>query len=306
MFITTRITFDMLSGAVLEHEGFYWAGGVELCKGDDVAKQQEQQQLQFNQQMQSIFSQQFQKQSATLAYLQSKLQPMIDKPTGYSPDELAAMRTGATDQLSTSYQNATKALQNTEAVRSGDLPSGVNEQLNSGLLQQEASDKANAQNNITVNDANLKQSNYWGAINALNGNAVEQNPLGYAGTYNQGSGNISSLSQAVTASNQSQLLGALGGVAAGVGSAAGGFLSKGCYVAAAVFNEDFNTGYKTARVRDWLWNTWSKHWYAKPILGLYAKYGLSISRKPFLVKTLSPLFRLAYRKATEFQCQYTH
>lgn len=297
--VTTKFTVSMVTGEVLEHEYFWYDGPVALCKGDDTAKQQEQQQLQFNTQLMDIFGKQFANQTQTLNYLKGKLQPMIDKPTGYSPEDLAAMRTGATDNLSSEYQNARKTLQNTQAIRSGDLPSGVNSQLTAGLLSSEASDKAGAQSEITQKDADLKESNYWGAINALNGNAVEQNPLGYAGAYNSGSGNVASLSKAVTDSQNSGLLGSLVGAGAGVGSS---LITKYCYVAAAVFHEDFFTGEKTNIVRDWLYNDWSKNWFARPILWLYSKVGRRVAQIPTLVRLATPLFNAALRRAQENKC----
>lgn len=70
-----------------------------------------------------------------------------------------------------------------------------------------------------------------------------------------------------------------------------------CWIAASVFEEDFATGLRTNLVRDWLWNSWSKHWYAKPILALYQKHGKWASRQRVIVKALSPLFHSALRKA---------
>ena len=308
--IHTKLVYEYRDGQyVLTHEdGFWYDGPVALCKGDNTAKQAEQQQMQFNAKLMNIFSTQFANQQSTLNYLKGVLTPMINNPTGYSAAALAAMRTGATDQLSTAYQNAQKANQNVEAVRSGDLASGsgVNAQINASLLNSEATDKANAQNNITLQDENLKESNYWNAINGLNGIAAENNPLGYAQTATQGAGAVANLSQAVTASDQSQLLGALGGAVGGALSGAGqagGFGKLFCWVAAASFNEPFD-GQNTSIVRNWLLTTWSKNWYASPILWVYSKVGRWVSTKPVLVNLLKPLFEAALMRAKEDSCQH--
>src|SRR5437667_7334020 len=207
MFISTKnMTDEQFLEFVLTHP-------VSGAKGDDTAKQAEQQQAAFNSQLMSVFNQKFTHQSQLLKYLQGKLQRMIDNPTGYSPTELAAMTTGTTDKLSTAYQNAQRALNNQQLQKNGgsDLPSGTQEQLDAALLQAEASDKANAQNTITLNDENLKQSNYWNALNVLNGQTAQQyNPLGYASAANEGGNTVANLSQAVTASQQSGLMGMLG------------------------------------------------------------------------------------------------
>lgn len=199
-----------------------YRGSWAHAKGDDTAKAAEQQQENFNSQLMNIFQQQFGQQTQVLNYLKGKMQPMIDNPTGYDAATLAAMRTSATDTLSNNYQNAQKALQNQEYTSGGrDLPSGTSAQLNEALLNSEAADKSNAQNTITLNDANLKQQNYWNAVNVLNGTAAQFNPLGYASAATSGSGAVAGLSNAVTNSQNTGLTALLGGVAGGVFGAAG-------------------------------------------------------------------------------------
>lgn len=200
-----------------------YTGEFALLKGDSTAKAAEQQQAAFNSQLMSIFQQQFNKQSAVLDFLKGKLQPLIENPTGYSPEALAAMRTQADDTLSNEYQHAQQALQNKEFTQGGrDLPSGVNDQIDAALLTAEAKDRANAQNTITLNDENLKQSNYWNALNVLSGNVASQfNPLGYAGAATSGSNSVANLSQAVTASQGPGFGSILGGLAGGIFGAAG-------------------------------------------------------------------------------------
>lgn len=285
----------------VDAQGFNYDDTVALCKGDDVAKKQEADQAAFNTQLMASYQTQFSKQGAILDFLKGKLQPMIDHPTGYTPEALAAMRTSASDNLSTSYDNANKALQNRQFAAGGrDLPSGVNAQISGSLAQAEASDKAAAQNTVTLNDENLKESNYWNAMNVLSGNVAGQyNPIGYANSVSSGSNAVAGLSQAVTASNQSQLLGALGGIAGGVGSAfAGTGFAKnlGCWMAAATFDgwEDARTGC----VRSYLWNTFSKTPIGAVVMALYMKYGERASQSPLLVNLFRPAFHLALAQAT--------
>jgi len=79
----------------------------------------------------------------------------------------------------------------------------VNDQQTAALLTAEAADKGNAQNTITLNDANLKNTNYWNAMNVLSGNVASQfNPLGYANSATSGSNAVAGLSQAYTQSQQ--------------------------------------------------------------------------------------------------------
>jgi hypothetical protein len=232
MFITTRTDYEFITnryGAVAQWFEWY-VGPVAECKGDQTLKQSEMislqnqtQQMEFSKQLMGVFEKQYGDQKEVLDYLKAKMQPMIDNPTGYSEKALAAMRTSATDNLSASYQNAQKALNaNRFAGGSRDLPSGVDDQLNAALLQSEATDKAGAQNNITLQDENLKQGNYWNSINVLNGVGAMFNPQSYAGASSSASGASSSAGEATanlgTAYKQSQnsgIMGLIGGLAGG-------------------------------------------------------------------------------------------
>jgi hypothetical protein len=307
--ITTRIHTRIESEwdgdfmvAVCE-EGYWYKGPMAFCKGDDLAKEQEQSQINFNNQLMQMMNTNWSNQQQLLSYMKGKLQPMIDNPTGYSDAALAAMRTSATDSLSSSYQNAQKALNNEENAKNGgsDLPAGTTAQLDAALLNSEATDKANAQNTITMNNANLQESNYWNALNVLNGQTANQyNPLGYASAYNQGSGDVASLSNAYKNSQQSGWTSMLGGLAGGIFGAAGNAGSFGalfCWMAAKVFKEGFFTGRKTNVVRRWLHTEFAQHWYARPILNLYARYGEWASRQQVLVWAFTPAFERAYLKA---------
>jgi hypothetical protein len=284
------------------HDWIVWSNEPGLsCKGDDTAKKAEAQQAAFNQQLMGIFTQQYAKQSAVLDYLKNKLQPMIDKPTGYSDEALTAMRTSATDTISQAYQNAQKALQNKEFQQGGrELPSGVNAQLDEALMQAQATDKAGAQNTITANNENLKQSNLWNAMNVLSGNVASQfNPLGYANSATSGSNAVANLSQAVTASSQSGLMSTLGGIAgAGLGAAgqAGGFGKLFCWVATKAFNTAWCDP-RVQAVRNYLQKDFGQTFYGRPLVTLYAKYGRWIAEQPLLVAALRPAFYMALERA---------
>jgi hypothetical protein len=136
------------------------------------------------------------------------------------------MRTGATDQDTAAFQNAQQTMQGKEAVQSGDLPSGVNDQLQSALLTNEAAQKSSDQNNITLQNENLKESNYWNAINGLNGVAAQENPLGYAGAATSAAASVAPLSQANTAASGPTFGAILGGVAGAAVGGASSFLTK--------------------------------------------------------------------------------
>lgn len=228
MRVNTKVVIDMVTGEVLEHAWYEYSGPVAECKGDSTAQAAEQQQAAFSAQLANVFQKQFAQQSDVLNFLKGALEPQITNPTGYSDQALAAMRTSATQNISSQYDNAQRALQNQNFINgSRDLPSGVQDMQMGALKQGEASDTASAQNTITLNNENLKQSNYWNAIGALSGGVASQyNPLGYAGASTGAANSVAGLSEAYKNSQSSQLLGALGGVAGGAGAAFGGWLGK--------------------------------------------------------------------------------
>jgi len=202
-------------------EGRTVSGG---SKGDSTLKAQEQAQANFSNTLMQSYKTQVAQQSGILSFLTGKLQPMIDNPTGFDAKTLATMRTGATEGTAKSYAQSEQALHEAEAARGGStLPSGVNAQLEAENANAGAGANEQSQQQITLADAQQKQQNYWNAVGALSGTAAQYNPTGYAGQATSGSGAVGDLGTAYKNSQSSQLLGALGGIAGGVGSAVGGF-----------------------------------------------------------------------------------
>jgi hypothetical protein len=200
-----------------------------MCSGgDEKLKQSEKLQLDFQTQLIDIFKKQYGDQSEVLHFLTDRLKPQVDNPTGYSASAKAAMRAEAVDTISNQYDNAQKAVQDIQFTRGGrDLPSGVDAMQIGALKGAQARDTSNALNTIELNDENLKESNYWNAINILSGNVAGQfNPLGYASAENNTASTVSDLGTAYKNSQGSQLLGATGGIVGGVGAALGGYFTK--------------------------------------------------------------------------------
>jgi hypothetical protein len=203
-------------------EGRTVSGG----KGDKTLKAQEQAQANFTNTLMASYKTQFAKQGAILDFLTSKMKPMIDNPTGYSPAALTAMRTQATEGTAKSYSQAEQALHEAEATRGGNgLPSGVDAQLEAENARAGAAQNATSQQDITLANENLRQANYWNAVNSLGGTGAQFNPTGYANSANSGTEATSNIGTAYKNSQSSQLLGALGGIAGGVGSAVGGYFT---------------------------------------------------------------------------------
>jgi hypothetical protein len=235
MRITINPCLDLETLRWVSAAGVYdYVGPVASFKGDKTVKAAETSQQTFDTSLQKIFTQQYATQKSNLDYLTAKLKPQIDAGgTGYTPAQLASMRTGATDTNSAQFQAAKAALQESISQRSGGSKltgvSGASTEADAALLNSAAQTEAGSQEQITAANANLQQQNYWQAVNVLNGVAAQNNPLGYAGSATAGTGAVASASDAYTNSNKSQLLGALGGALGGAvgGWAGGGFKMPG-------------------------------------------------------------------------------
>jgi hypothetical protein len=194
-------------------------------KVDKTAQAAEKSQAAFTTTLQNAFKAQFANQQGVLDFLKGKLEPGITNPQGFDPATKTALNSNAIEQNAVAFQNATKA-QQAQAAAHGDgssLPSGVQEQIQGQIAGQAAGQKAGALNEIQLEDAQLKQSNYWNSVNALNGVAAQVNPLGYAGDANSGSNSVAGLSDAVSTSQKSGFWNTLGNSFSGsLGSALGG------------------------------------------------------------------------------------
>jgi hypothetical protein len=243
MRIYKKLVIDMESGSILEADSFEYDGPVALAKGDSTAQAGEQiqnenaqQQLDFSKQLQSAFTSQYGAQSAITSFLTNKMESTMSNPQGFGADALAAMRTSATDTNANQYQQAEAASQRTSFAQGGrDLPSGVDSQISGAIAASGAANNAASQNQITLQNEQQKQSNYWNAANSLSGTAATINPLGYAGASSSAgssaasAGNsTASLSNANTNAASNSFLGKLGGsLASSLGSGIGSGLAGG-------------------------------------------------------------------------------
>lgn len=226
MRVTINPTFDMVSMTWLARPSYEYCGPIWDFKGDKTAQQAEQTQAGFDQQLMSIFTQQYGKQSQVFNFLTGKMQSMIASGgQGYDPGALTAMRTSATDVNAQQTKNAEQAFANSVAARSGGSKlAGVSGAAASGeatIAAEGAANEANSQNAITLANEQLRQQNYWNATNVLSGQEAVANPLGYSAGATSGTNAVSNASGAVTAAQGPSALQVVGGL---VGGAADAFL----------------------------------------------------------------------------------
>jgi len=194
-------------------EGRTVSGG----KDDKAIQSQQMQQMSFNKQLASIFSTQFGQQSGILNFLNQKLTSIANNPNGLTPEAKAALTTQNTEGAAKDFAAAQTATQSIEAGRGGSsLPSGVSAQLTAANANAGAATKAAGDQNIALEDQNLKQQNEWNALNGLDQVASAENPTGYGSLYNGGSSNVGTLGTDYSQTENNPLLSTLGG-AAGAG-----------------------------------------------------------------------------------------
>jgi hypothetical protein len=200
-------------------------------KGDNTAQGAEKSQGNFTQMLQNTFATNNAQQQSQLNFLNTKLQSAINNPQGFDPQTLASMRAQANDAVAAQDQNVQRSVANRQAVQGGAaaLPSGVNAQVDAEIASQAAEAGNSAQQSITEQNAQLQNQNQQRAISNEMGVAQEENPEGFASAENTSAGEVSNLSQAVTASSGPTVGSILGSVAgAGLqGWASGGFKIPG-------------------------------------------------------------------------------
>lgn len=185
-------------------------------KGDSTDKAAEASSAAFSSTLQNAFTAQYGKMSATNNFLTSKLTSMANNPTGFTAPTMAAATTNNIQNAATGAQQATQAAQAQEAAHGGTgLPSGVNAQIGGQIDAAAENQLSGNQNQLQIANGELQNQNQWAALSGLQGVSNADNPLGFAGASTGAAGNIAAMSQAYTASNQSQLESTLGGIVGG-------------------------------------------------------------------------------------------
>lgn len=176
-----------------------------MCSGGDkTLRDTERSQADFSKTLQGAFKTQFGARSKTFDFLTQTLTNNINNPQGMSPEALAAARTQATERTAGSFDQATKAVQGKMAAHgTNGLPSGVDAQILGSLSAAGAHDQASAQNDITLQNEDMKQKNYWNSVQDLEGVTAQQDPNGLAGGATSAADSVASLGSAYNTSKQS-------------------------------------------------------------------------------------------------------
>ena len=226
-FITTRKTVSMETGEVLEHEGYVYDGPVALACGassdqKQIAQEQKQNFQMMSDQAQTVFG----SSSKIFGDLTSAFEPILaagPDQSGYSAQELSALRSSAITNTGNAYRNAATAAGERIAASGGGnavLPSGTTAAIQGDIAEAGAAQTAGQLTNIDIQNAELGRQNWMNAAGVLGGATNVYNPATGSGSAATGSGS-SAMSGASTVqeANRAAVGDIMGVVQAGAGMA---------------------------------------------------------------------------------------
>lgn len=227
MFITTRKTVSMLTGEVLEHEGYEYSGPVEHACGASSGENQiaQEQQQNFNT-MSSEAQQTFGQSSQVFQDLNSAFAPVLAAgpgQSGFTPAELANLKSQAITNTGVATRNAQQAAGERASAAGGGttvLPSGAALGMNANIAEAGAQQTASELSNINLENAQLGQQNWMNAAGVLSGATNTYNASTGVANATTGSGSSAmSGANTVEQANQQGINDVLGVVEAGAGAA---------------------------------------------------------------------------------------
>ena len=217
MKITRRITWDIVSGAILELEQEDYSGPIAYCKATTTADNQRKAEL-------DMQTKAFNTQQAQLASLQKALSPYLSGKQGFDPSQLASMRSQFLNSNSSTFNQAGQQVREALGARgegSGTNPVGGSYGGNiAQLLSARAGSQSQGLLGIDVQNSQQALQNQFNAANVLSGNAATL--TGTQGV--AGAGASSALNSYIQASNS--------GFSGTFQNALGGTLGKGLGLAA--------------------------------------------------------------------------
>lgn len=239
MKITTKLTIDITTGEVLEHEFYEYSGPVtKLCGAGsgltNVANQQSSAYNSMLNQAQTVFG----NSSTVFNDLVNTFTPTVaagpDQP-GFSAAEVSALKSQAITQTGNSYNNAKYAVGEAQAANGGgnvaDVNGGSKTATDLSVANGAAATTANEENTIDLNNYATGRQNYDTAVSGL---ANAPNVFGAATSAENaatGSGSsAASTENQVAQQNNSwvqSVTGALGGIAGDVVTGGMSNLGKG-------------------------------------------------------------------------------
>jgi hypothetical protein len=231
MKISTKIVWNIESGAVIERHTYDYSGPIALLCG---ASDQEKAAFANEQKISNLLTTNFQefagKDSAILDNMIKSLSPIQaagPSQFGLTPVAEAAERTSAAENISAAGAQASNAVRSAMASRGGGmsyLPSGSEAEIVGTIAQDTAVKEALAQSNITAKGFDIGRQNWEFATEGLTKapGALESPITQAGGEAVTGAGQEQKGAEAITAANQAWMAPVAGIIGAGVKAATAG------------------------------------------------------------------------------------
>jgi hypothetical protein len=228
MRITTRLTIEIETGDVSEHNWYEYEGDVALACGGAPSGQTQLADAQTNMYNteSADMSQLFSQDEALNNEIQSVYGPIFQagpSQLGFSQGELNTLNSAADTGVGQSFAAANQAMKENVAAAGGgttQLPSGVMTKAEEGLTTAGAAQESGEANQIQQADYAQGLSNFDAATSALMGvGNVFSNSIGMGGVANQGGSAANQTYNNIASENESPfaaVMGALGGVTSSV------------------------------------------------------------------------------------------
>lgn len=238
MRISTKIVFDMETGIELLRDFYDYLGPVDLfCGASGEQKAAYAQQMDTARTLNNDFNIEFKGNQAILANIVSPLEDIVAAGVGQfglTPEETAALRTGAKDQLAAAGREATGSTREALAAIGGgnmELPSGSKAAIEAGLTEDQAYKQSQAQLDITKYGYEEGRKNFFTAEQELASapGQLENPTTALAGEVTGAEGLAGRTANEIAAANNAWIApvaGAIGGVLSGpLGGKIGGSLT---------------------------------------------------------------------------------
>lgn len=204
-----------------------------MCGGATSQQQQiSQAQDAFYNELTSIYSQEFGQAEGIFKALKASFTPILKAgigQQGFTPQEMAALNTQATEGVAQNYAAANKAVNEKMASLGGGnefLPSGATAQINADIAQSAAQQRSAEQTQITEANYAQGRQNYLTAAGVLGGLPGVLSPTtAQAGVANEAGTAAANTANQIAQQNNSWM-GLVGGVLGGAAQAGSAFLGN--------------------------------------------------------------------------------
>jgi hypothetical protein len=199
-----------------------------MCGSTDEQEKTYNSQQQFYQELTAHYNDVFAQQQAILKAMTTPLQAIFAKgpsQRGFSDEERNAISTSTKENLATNFDNAKKALHESQAAQGSDefLPSGVRAEQDAELAGMGAAQESSIENQVEQADWAQGRSQWQTAAGLLGGIASELNPNATAGVANQGGSDASETANTIAQAQNSIWSTVVGGLSGIAGAAVGGW-----------------------------------------------------------------------------------